>query len=205
MLVELASGGPLLATRISFVLSRRAHDLRFELSVPQKQRAGRRTAARHAAPKLHWRRAMAHPQHSNHAAGASSVAWHALHIPDALAAVQSDRELGLTAVEARERLLRVGANALLAICAWFNVLNCRSATRSALTLDLLRNKWLLAGLLAGNALQIAVVFWSPLASIFHTVPFDLGEALALGAVGSIVLWAEELRKLVVRRRLRSGA
>jgi len=89
---------------------------------------------------------------------------------------------------------------LLAVCAWFNVLNCRSATRSALSLDLFKNHWLVGGLVLGNLLQLAVVFWDPLESIFHTSSFDLGEALAIGLVGSLVLWVEELRKLVVRRR-----
>jgi magnesium-transporting ATPase (P-type) len=92
---------------------------------------------------------------------------------------------------------------LLAVCAWFNVLNCRSATRSALSLDLFKNHWLVGGLVLGNLLQLAVVFWKPLSAIFHTSSFDLGEALAIGLVGSVVLWVEELRKLVVRRR--SGA
>lgn len=39
---------------------------------------------------------------------------------------------------------------LLAICEWFNVLNCRSETKSALSLGLLRNPWLLGGLVVGN-------------------------------------------------------
>jgi Ca2+-transporting ATPase len=89
---------------------------------------------------------------------------------------------------------------LLAICEWFNVLNCRSERKSALTLGLLRNRWLLGGLLVGNLLQVAVVFWSPLGRVFHTVPFSLTEVVALGVAGSLVLWVEELRKLIVRRR-----
>ena len=88
---------------------------------------------------------------------------------------------------------------LLAICEWFNVLNCRSERASALSLGLLRNRWLLGGLVAGNLLQAAVVFWEPLGRIFHTVPISLEVVLALGAVGSLVLWVEELRKLVARR------
>jgi Ca2+-transporting ATPase len=89
---------------------------------------------------------------------------------------------------------------LLAICEWFNVLSCRSETRSALNLGLLRNPWLLGGLVAGNLLQVAVVFWSPLGRVFRTVPFGIEVVVALGIVGSVVLWAEEARKLVVRRR-----
>jgi Ca2+-transporting ATPase len=94
---------------------------------------------------------------------------------------------------------------VLALCQWFNVLNCRSERRSALSLSILKNPWLIGGLVVSNLLQLAVVFWSPLASIFHTVPFGLEEVIVLGAIASLVLWVEELRKLVVRRRERSPA
>ena len=89
---------------------------------------------------------------------------------------------------------------LLAVCAWFNVLNCRSSYRSALSFDVFKNAWLVGGLLLGNLLQVAVVYWPPLQRIFHTAAFDVGSVLAIAAVGSTVLWVEELRKLVVRRR-----
>jgi magnesium-transporting ATPase (P-type) len=90
---------------------------------------------------------------------------------------------------------------LLAICEWYNVLNCRSDTKSALTSAMFANRWLVGGLLIGNLLQIAVVFWEPLGRVFHTVPFGFDVVIALALVGSLVLWVEELRKLVVRRRL----
>ncbi len=89
---------------------------------------------------------------------------------------------------------------VLAVCQWFNVLNCRSDRRSALNLSIFKNRWLIGGLLVGNLLQIAVVFFAPLAKVFHTVPFSFKEVVAIGAVASLVLWVEELRKLIVRRR-----
>jgi Ca2+-transporting ATPase len=89
---------------------------------------------------------------------------------------------------------------LLVICEWFDVLNCQSEGRSALSWSLFRNRWLLGGLLVGNLLQVAAVFWSPLADTLHTVPIDPGIVLALGLVGSSVLWVEELRKWHLRRR-----
>jgi Ca2+-transporting ATPase len=81
------------------------------------------------------------------------------------------------------------------------VLSCRSETASALNLSVLKNRWLVAGLVAGNLLQALVVYWPPLAKVFHVVPLDLGEVLAIGVVGSLVLWVEEARKWLVRRRL----
>ncbi len=92
---------------------------------------------------------------------------------------------------------------LLAICEWFNVLNCRSATRSALDRSVLHNPWLIAGLVLANALQVAAVFWPPLSELLHTVPFDVRIVVMLGIVGSSVLWVEEIRKWIARRRLRS--
>jgi magnesium-transporting ATPase (P-type) len=89
---------------------------------------------------------------------------------------------------------------VLAVCQWFNVLNCRSERRSALNLSVLANPWLLGGLVAGNLLQAAVVFLPPFNRVFHTVPFSLREIVAIGVVASFVLWVEELRKLVVRSR-----
>jgi magnesium-transporting ATPase (P-type) len=98
---------------------------------------------------------------------------------------------------------RTGTFTLLAVCEWFNVLNCRSATRSALGTSLLLNPWLLGGLLLSNLLQLAVIYFAPLQRVFHTVPLSFAEFLAVGAAGSLVLWVEELRKLRARRRARS--
>ncbi|MCI0569510.1 MAG: HAD-IC family P-type ATPase [Myxococcaceae bacterium] len=105
-----------------------------------------------------------------------------------------------TAQGVPEAQVRTETFTLLAICEWFNVLNCRSEQRSAFGLGLFRNPWLLGGLVVGNLLQVAVVFWTPLGRIFHTVPFSLTEAVELAIVGSLVLWVEEGRKLIVRRR-----
>ncbi len=104
-----------------------------------------------------------------------------------------------------EAQVRTETFTLLALCEWFNVLNCRSQSKSALNLGLFGNRWLLAGLVVGNLLQVAVVFWAPLGRVFHTVPFGLEVAVLLGVVASLVLWVEELRKLVVRRRARARA
>ncbi len=90
---------------------------------------------------------------------------------------------------------------ILVVCQWFNVLNCRSATHSALTWDILKNPWLLGGLVISNLLQAAVIYWPPLSQFFHTVPIDTAQFFAIGAVASLVLWAEEARKFIVRNNI----
>jgi Ca2+-transporting ATPase len=87
---------------------------------------------------------------------------------------------------------------LLAMCQWFNVLNCQSATRSALRLGLLKNPWLLGGVGLSVALQGLVLYASPMNALFHTVPLSAATLLPLVALASAVLWAEELRKAVAR-------
>jgi Ca2+-transporting ATPase len=97
-------------------------------------------------------------------------------------------------------VVRTETFTLLAVCEWFNVLNCLSDRRSALHFDVLRDRWLVAGLVVGNGLQILVIYVPALNHIFHTVPIPPAEALAIGAAASVVLWVEEARKLIVRRR-----
>jgi Ca2+-transporting ATPase len=118
------------------------------------------------------------------AISASTLGWHATRLA-----------MGIPAAQVRSETFT-----LLVVCEWFNVLSCRSESKSALSLRLLGNPWLIGGLLLGNALHVAIVFWAPLGRVFHTVPFGPEVVLALGAVGSLVLWVEELRKWLVRRR-----
>jgi Ca2+-transporting ATPase len=104
-------------------------------------------------------------------------------------------------------LVRTETFTLLAVCQWFNVLNCRSARQSALSLGVLRNGWLVGGLVLGNALQFLVVYTEPMNRLFHTAPIPLANFFLIGAVASLVLWVEELRKWIARRRRgrRAGA
>ncbi|MBI5368792.1 MAG: HAD-IC family P-type ATPase, partial [Planctomycetes bacterium] len=93
---------------------------------------------------------------------------------------------------------------LLAVCEWFNVLNSRSAVRSAFDRSAFSNPWLIGGLVLGNVLQAAVIFMPALNRVFHTVPIPPGEAIAIGVVASLVLWVEEGRKWRARRRERAA-
>jgi Ca2+-transporting ATPase len=95
-------------------------------------------------------------------------------------------------------VVRSEAFTLLVVCEWFNVLNCRSHMHSALDLRGLGNRWLLGGLVVGNLLQVAVVFVPACQGVFHTVAFDAGTVIAIGAAASLVLWIEEARKALAR-------
>jgi|GEM_PF-2137356 len=97
-------------------------------------------------------------------------------------------------------MVRTETFTVLAVCQWFNVLNCESATRSALSFGIVRNRWLLGGLSLSIVLQGAVLYWPPLNELFHTVPIPPADLLPIVAVASLVLWTEEARKLVVRVR-----
>jgi magnesium-transporting ATPase (P-type) len=99
-----------------------------------------------------------------------------------------------------EAQARTATFTLLAVCEWFNVLNCRSATRSALSFDLIKNRALLIGIVLSSVLQAAVVYVPALQRVFHTVALPLSEVLLVGAVGSLVLWVEETRKWLWNRR-----
>ena len=97
-------------------------------------------------------------------------------------------------------MVRTETFTVLAMCQWFNVLNCQSASRSALRLGVLKNHWLLGGLLLSVLLQALVLYAPPMNTLFHTVALPAASLLPLLAVASIVLWAEELRKAVRRWR-----
>ncbi len=97
-------------------------------------------------------------------------------------------------------MVRTETFTVLAMCQWFNVLNCQSASRSALQFGIFGNRWLLGGLGLSIVLQAAVLYWPPLNELFHTVPIRFADLLPIVAVASGVLWIEELRKAFVRWR-----
>ena len=93
---------------------------------------------------------------------------------------------------------------LVAISQWFNVLNCRSALKSSLSFDVLKNRWLIGGLILGNLLHVLVIYTDTLNRVFHTVPIPMKDFFLLGLIGSSVLWVEEIRKFFARRRLENS-
>ncbi|HXG49627.1 MAG TPA: HAD-IC family P-type ATPase [Methylomirabilota bacterium] len=99
-------------------------------------------------------------------------------------------------------LVRSETFTVLAVCQWFNVLNCRSELRSVFNGSIFDNYWLWGGLALGNVLHFLVIYTEPMNRIFHTVPIPMTEFFLIGAVASLVLWAEEIRKFFARRRAR---
>jgi Ca2+-transporting ATPase len=99
-------------------------------------------------------------------------------------------------------LLRTETFTLLVFTQWFNVLNCRSATRSALVGGHPRNRWLAWGIAASVVLQALVLYAPPLQRLFHTVPPSPAVLLGMVLLASTVLWVEEARKRVMRGRAR---
>lgn len=99
------------------------------------------------------------------------------------------------------KLVQTETFTLMAISQWFNVLNCRSAIQSSLSFDVLRNPWLIGGLVLGNVMHGLVIYTDTLNHIFHTVPIPLADFFLLGFIGSSVLWVEEIRKGMVRWRM----
>ncbi len=84
---------------------------------------------------------------------------------------------------------------------WFNILNARSHLRSVFQIGFFGNKFLLAGLLASVVLQVMSCHAPFMQVLFNTVPLGWTDWVIVLAVASTVVWADELRKLWLRRRL----
>ena len=82
----------------------------------------------------------------------------------------------------------------------FNVFNARDERQSVFHRDTLRNGKLWAAVGVVAVLQVLAVHLDPVQGVFGTADLTGTDWLAVVAVASSVLWAEELRKLVARRR-----
>ena len=80
-----------------------------------------------------------------------------------------------------------------------NLFATRTNVESTFTLNPLRNKWLLGGLLAELALLVAIVYVPFLQDVFGTAGLAPVDWLYLYSVAPVVIVLEEGRKLVLRR------
>jgi len=86
---------------------------------------------------------------------------------------------------------------------FFNILNSRHDVHSAFHRSTFSNRLLWIALGAVIALQVAVTHIGPMQRLFDLVSIDAVQWMVCIGVASTALWAEELRKLIVRRTLRS--
>lgn len=84
-----------------------------------------------------------------------------------------------------------------------NGLTCRTTRESLLKAGVFTNKYLLAGIAIEIILILLIVYTPPLQRIFGTAPLNLKEWLFLLPFAALLLFADEFRKWVARRRLRS--
>ena len=99
-------------------------------------------------------------------------------------------------------LARTAAFTVLVLAQLFNAFNARSGMQSALRRT--HNRWLWGAVLLAVVLQVAVVHVPFLQAAFGTEALSWQQWLVCLALASAVLWAEEARKAVLRRRDRSS-
>jgi Ca2+-transporting ATPase len=97
---------------------------------------------------------------------------------------------------------RTAAFTVLVFCQLFNCFNARSEITSAFR-HLFVNRWLWGAIALSVVLQIAVVHIGFLNTAFGTVSLSWDQWLVCVAMGSVVLWFSELRKLLARSLRRS--
>jgi len=88
----------------------------------------------------------------------------------------------------------------LAVFQWFNAWNCRSDRESVFTTNPFANGYLVAALGVVIALQVFAVYVPFAQQFLHTTSLSLADWLLIIPVASTVLFAEEARKWIVRRR-----
>jgi magnesium-transporting ATPase (P-type) len=89
----------------------------------------------------------------------------------------------------------------LVLAQLFNAFNSRSMTASAFS-GMFANRWLWAAAGVAILLQVAITEVGWLQVAFQTASLSPAQWLVSFACASVVLWVEELRKLVVRARRR---
>lgn len=93
---------------------------------------------------------------------------------------------------------------ILAVCQWFNALNCRSDDESVARLGLVRDKWLLLGIGAGILLHAGALYTTVGNRLLHTTPLSGPTLVRVVLVAGLVLAIEEARKGIGRLRRARG-
>jgi P-type Ca2+ transporter type 2C len=90
--------------------------------------------------------------------------------------------------------------AAIVFCQIGAVFNCRTEKQSVFKVGLFSNKQINFGIIFEIVLMIAIVYLPPLQSIFHTGPLNLSDWLFLCVWPPLILFIEETRKALVRRK-----
>ncbi len=88
----------------------------------------------------------------------------------------------------------------LSISQLYNAVNVRSAQKSVFAISPFGNKALLYAIGFALALQVMPVYVPALRAAFGTMPLVASDWAVAFGLGSVVLWTEEARKLVLRLR-----
>lgn len=94
---------------------------------------------------------------------------------------------------------------ILAVFQWFNAWNCRSEDKSIFGRTHQKNNFLVASMFAVVFLQLAVIYTPFLQSIFHTKPLSALELFIIVVAASSIVFAEEMRKFLLRRKARPAS
>lgn len=102
--------------------------------------------------------------------------------------------------------LRATTMALLSIgfCQIGNVLNCRSEHESIIKLGIFSNSWINVGVVVQVILLVAIVYLPIMQSLFKTAPLTLTDWLFLSIWPILIFGFEEMRKTIVRKRMKRG-
>ncbi len=90
---------------------------------------------------------------------------------------------------------------VLTVSQLFHALAVRSEAESLFTIGLFSNAPMLGAIAVTLTLQLAVIYVPALNTIFHTRPLPLAELALCLALSSLVLFAVEIEKLLMRRKL----
>ncbi len=102
---------------------------------------------------------------------------------------------------APEKALTISLS-VLAVSQWFNAWNCKSNHHSIFSKDFISNKWLIFATLLVIGLQLLAVYLPFLQGLLRTTALNTLDWFSVIAVASLVIWPEELRKLLYRRQLK---
>ena len=84
-----------------------------------------------------------------------------------------------------------------------NAFNCRSDHHSLFTVGFFANRVLVVSVILSTSMMLAVIYWPPLATLFHTAPLRWQDWVLAAGLSLTLIPVVELTKWIVRRRGRS--